>query len=190
MQSNLSVNKKAYVVFLLVILAWGFSWPLMKVGVTYIPPIWFGVGRLFIGAVCVFIYLIITKQLHFPVKGDLSIILTVGTLQMALYLIVVNLALVYADAERSSILSYITPLFVIPIAVIFFKEKLTLTKFIGLIVSFIGVGVLFNPLSFNWHDKNMLIANAYLIVTALCWFIAILYARYGHWKSSLLVLTA
>ena len=39
-----------YSLLFLVILFWGINWPIMKLGVQHMPPLWFATARIFLGA--------------------------------------------------------------------------------------------------------------------------------------------
>ena len=44
----------AYGVFAVLVLIWGLNWPIMKMVVHLMPPLWFVVARLALGALCLF----------------------------------------------------------------------------------------------------------------------------------------
>jgi drug/metabolite transporter (DMT)-like permease len=48
---------------------------------------------------------------------------------------------------------------------------------------------MFNPLAFNWSDKNALLGNAYLLLAAASWAANILYVRAHRWVSTPFQLT-
>jgi drug/metabolite transporter (DMT)-like permease len=179
-----------YLLYVSVIFAWGFSWPLTKYGIQYVSPIWFIAWRLVLGAACLFIYLLFLKKLHLPKKQDIPIILTVGLIQEGCYYLFSTSGLVQESAGRASLLVYSTPLWVTPISILFFKEKLNRKKIIGFLLGTCGFIVLFNPLTFNWQDKQIVFGNILLILASLSWAVGILHTRYGHWASSMPTLVA
>lgn len=52
-----------------------------------------------------------------------------------------------------------------------------------MIVGLLGIGLLFNPATFDWHDRNAVIGNGLLLLSALCWSVSILYTRAHKWVS-------
>ncbi len=148
------------------------------------PPMWFTLARLCIGFVTVFFLLAFQKQIALPKKKDLPFILSIGLLQMACFLIFLNGGLLLVNAGRAAILVYSTPFLVAPIAILYFKEKYSLPKLLGLILGFAGILILFNPWSFDWHNEKALIGNGLLLLAAACWAIAMLHTRYGVWHTS------
>lgn len=166
------------------VLIWGFNWPIMKIALHSAPALWLGVIRMIMGTVCLFTILIASGKLALPSRQDLPIIISVGVLQMAAFTAFTNLGLLHVPAGRSVILAYTTPLWVTPIAMILFKEPLSLLKGCGLLLGIIGIIILFNPLSFNWHDYNVVMGNGFLILAAIAWAICIVHVRFSKWRLS------
>jgi drug/metabolite transporter (DMT)-like permease len=52
-----------------------------------------------------------------------------------------------------------------------------------------GLGVMFNPSSFDWHDRNALLGNGCLLLAALSWAANILYVKAHKWISTPFQLT-
>ncbi len=90
----------------------------------------------------------------------------VSVLQMVLFTMCVTLGLRYVDAGRSAILAYTTPLWVLPLATLFLGERLSVLKIIGFFLGLLGVLLLFNPVTFNWHNHLAVIGSGYLILAA------------------------
>lgn len=177
-------NLGIYLLFAIVIFIWSIGWSINKMGLLYMPAIWFGVFRVGGAAAFLFFMLGISGQLHLPRAKDIPIILSIGLLQMGLFIIFINLGLFYVEAGRSAILAYTTPLWTTPIATLFFKEKLSMQKFLGLCLGVLGILVLFSPFSLDWHNTNELIGNSYILLSAILWSLAMICTRYMKWYSS------
>lgn len=177
-----------YTLLFLVVFIWALAWPVSKIGLMDMPPIWYSALRLAIGFLTIFIILAFQRKIKVPTRKDLPLILSIGLLQMACFLVLLNGGLMFVDAGRSAILVYSTPFIVTPIAVLLFDEKLTSIKLLGLLLGLFGLIILFNPWSFNWHDIHTVIGNTMLLLAAACWAIAMLHTRYGTWHSSSLSL--
>ncbi len=167
-----------------VVILWGANWPVMKVGLQSMPPIWFATARMTLGAATLFALLMVLGRLKLPTRRDLPLVLTVGGLQMAAFLLLVNLALQHVEAGRSSVLAYTTPLWVTPAAMLLMSETLTPRKAAGLVLGLGGLAVLFNPLGFDWASREALVGNALLLGAAFAWSLAILHVRVHSWDSS------
>ncbi len=174
----------ARLLLIAVVILWGANWPVMKVGLQSMPPIWFATARMTLGAATLFALLMVLGRLKLPTRRDLPLVLTVGGLQMAAFLLLVNLALQHVEAGRSSVLAYTTPLWVTPAAMLLMSETLTPRKAAGLVLGLGGLAVLFNPLGFDWASREALVGNALLLGAAFAWSLAILHVRVHSWDSS------
>ena len=162
---------------LLVIILWGMNWPMMKIGVELTSPVWFTAIRLLLGAAVLFALLGSQGRLVLPVRHDLPAFLTVAILQFAIGLGLVHVGLTNIEAGRSAILAYTTPLWVVPLALLVLGERITLPKATGLLLGIIGLGVLFNPGSFDISDHDQVISNAMLIASAMALAVVIVQIR-------------
>ncbi len=175
---------KLYLSFVLLIFTWGFNWPVSKIALQYMPPLWFSAARLSIGTIAMFSMVIILRKFIWPSKKDLKIILVIGLLQIGLFMTCINIGLSHVAASRSSILVYTTPLWVVPISVFFFHENASWIKWLGFIFGIAGIAVLFNPSTIDWSNQQTLIGNGVLLLASLSWAISMLCARYMHWPHS------
>ena len=182
--SQLAERRRAGLLLFGLVVLWGANWPIMKIGLGYIPPFWFAMARLLLGAFTLFALLAVLGRLRLPPKADLPVVFSVGLLQMAGFLALVNLALLTVGAGRSAVLAYTTPLWVAPAAILFLGERMTPLKAVGLLLGLTGLAILFNPLAFPWDDRAQLLGNGALLVAALLWSGAILHIRQHRWRAS------
>ncbi|MGH6933242.1 MAG: DMT family transporter [Dongiaceae bacterium] len=179
---------QAHGLLVLVILLWGINWPVMKLGLQDLTPLWLVAIRLGFGAAVLFLVLAATGRLKRPTRRDWPMLFAVGVLQMALFMPVVNTGLEAVAAGRSAILAYTTPLWVVPGAIMFLGERLTPLKLAGLVLGILGLALLFNPLALDWTSRAVLIGNGLLMLGALIWAVAVLWIRRHHWHLSTLQL--
>jgi len=177
-------TRGAYALLASVVVLWGANWPMMKIALTQITPMWFAVARLTLGAATLLAVLAATGRLALPSRRDLPVIVSVGLLQMVAFMTCVNFALLEVDAGRAAILAYTTPLWVTPVAVLLLGEHIDARKAVGLALGLSGVAVLFNPLGFDWSDREVVRGNGLLMLAALCWAGAILHTRVHAWAAS------
>lgn len=175
---------RAVVLLVMVVLAWGANWPIMKIGLTHIQPLWFCTFRLALGLVSMVVILAAMGKLRLPPRGDWPVMASLGLLNMAAFMVLTNLALLVVPAGRSAILAYSTPLWVAPGAALFLGEKLTPGRVAGVVLGLGGIVVLFNPLTFDWSDRAALAGNGMLLLAALVWAAVILHIRAHRWQTS------
>jgi len=173
-----------YILLAINVLIWAFAWPISKIGLVYMDPIWYTVYRFVIGASTCFLVLALQGRLTLPKRRDLPLILSIGTLQMALFLMLVNFGLSFVGAGRAAILVYSTPLWVTPLAIMFFGEKVNWLKWLGVLLGLFGIFLLFSPWEFNWGSSTVVLGNLMLLLAAVVWAIAMLHTRFGTWHSS------
>ena len=184
-------NKRELTAYLLlgaVVLLWGVNWPIMKVGLAYISPMWFAMARVFMGGACIFAVLAWQGRLHLPARRDLPVVITVGVLQIAVLLALMHAGIRYVDAGRSAVLAYTTPLWIGPLALVFLRERLSGKKLAGLGLGIAGIAFLFDPTVFDYSDTNVLIGNGLLILAAIVLAIVIVHVRAHPWPISALEL--
>lgn len=173
----------------IVVVIWGITWPIMKIGLSYIPPLFFGSLRMFVGATFMFLLTFLSHRFIIPRRTDLGIILSVGLLQMAIPTALMHFSLTYVDAGRASLLAFTHPIWIAPAAVMILKEPLNRGTAGGLVVGISGILVLFNPLGFDWGEKNTLVGNGLLLGSAMSWAAGIIHVRAHNWSTSPLALS-
>lgn len=176
-----STQRRAHLLLGAVIVLWGANWPIMKFGLGYIPPLWFAAARILLGCACLFALLAVRGRLRLPGRDDLWVLLSVGLGQLALGLALIHVALQYVEAGRSAILAYTTPLWVAPMAVVLLGERLGPVKLVGLMLGLGGVGVLFNPSTFDFSNRPALIGNGMLLLSAIILAAVIVHIRRRRW---------
>ncbi len=172
------------VLLALAIILLGGNWPVMKTGLNYVTPLWFSALRFASGGACLFALQLLTGKLRLPGKRDLPLLASVGLVQMLLFTALGSIAMQTVDAGRSAVLGYTTPLWVMPIAVFVFGERLSRRQMIGTLVGLAGVLIMFNPNAVNWSDSKVVTGNLLLVFCSLCWAMTILHVRYYRTDSS------
>lgn len=178
-------SRRAGFTYLVVaVFSYGGLWPVMRVGVGYLPAFWFAVARLALGALFLFALLAVLRRLRLPQRADWPAVLSVGICMMGLYVSLAHYALQFVPAGRGALLAYSTPLWVTPFAVLFQGETMTRAKIAGLVLGLSGLALLFNPAGFDWSDRKVLIGNGLLLLAAFSWSFALLHLRAHRWNLS------
>ena len=178
------VNVRILGLFLFIIMSWGLAWPINKVGLSFMSPLWYTTFRLIVGTFTMMAIVLAVNKFSLPERKDIPLILIIGLLQISFYVFLTNLGLNYIPAGRASLLAYTTPLWVMPIAILFFQEKPGRLKWIGFTFGLIGLFILLSPWELDWSDSRILFGSAMLLLASLSWAISMLCARYMHWNKS------
>jgi drug/metabolite transporter (DMT)-like permease len=177
-------RRAALALFALVILCWGFNWPVAKLLVQTVPPLWMAAIRSAIALVVLFVLALATRSLRVPRRGDLPVIFNIALLHMTAFAILMAIGLMHVPAGRSIVLGFTTPLWVIPGAILFLGERVTPGRAAGMALGLAGLMLLFNPFAFDWTDRGTLFGNGLLMLAALCWAISIVLLRAHKWVST------
>ena len=170
--------------FVIIILVWGSNWTVTKLILLSVPPIWSAAIRLIIGSVALFLVQLCTRTLIIPTKQDLPVLFVVGIFQMSLFSGLVALGLQYISVGHSVVLSYTTPLWVAPAAVLILHEPVNRLRMIGVFLGIIGVIILFNPSMERMSNTNELVGNFLLLLASFSWAVAIICIKACQWRST------
>jgi drug/metabolite transporter (DMT)-like permease len=179
-------NRTARGVLLLavVVLAWGTMWPVNKALLAYITPVWSIALRTYISAFSLFAISIFATGLSTPKRSDAPVLVSMVLLHMVGFTILTQLALQFVPAGRSTVLAYTSVLWAPLLAALFLGERLSLRRALGLGLGVLGLIVIFNPATFDWGDRNVVLGNAAILLAALLWGASIVHNRGHSWRST------
>jgi drug/metabolite transporter (DMT)-like permease len=173
------------VLFLLaVILAWALTWPVNKLVLATVPPLWAVTLRSLVATVALLALATALGRLTLPPREDLPVLLSITLLHMVGFTVLTSVGLAVVPAGRSVVLAYTTPLWVTPGARLFLGERLTARRASGVAVGLLGLAVLFNPLAFDWSSRAAVLGNAAILAGALLWAANIVHVRGHRWRST------
>lgn len=175
---------QAYLLLGAVVVLWGINWPIMKVGLEFIPPLWFATARALMGSACLFALLAVQGRVRVPSRRDMPVVVSIAVFQIALALALIHFGLRFVDAGRSAILVYTFPLWVVPLAFFILDERLSKAKTAGLALGIGGVAFMFNPQAFDVTDPDSLLGNGILILAALNFAVAVVHIRAHKWNAT------
>ena len=185
--STSQAERRARWLLVLLVVIWGVSWPVVKIGVTTVPPIWFACLRYVTGTVCLFAVVALRRELTFPSLADWKLIVVSGVLQMATYSALTAVALTRLPAGRASVLAFSTPLWVVPLSVWRLHEQVSWPGRIGVGAGLAGVLVIASPgLQRTGHDQ--LAPYTLLLGAAAGWAVSIVFVRAHRFQASTLTL--
>lgn len=161
-----------------VVLVWAVSWPVIKLGVAAVPPIWFACLRYAIATVCLFALVAARGELAFPSTSDMRLVAVSGVLQMGAFSALTGLALTILPPGRASVLAFSTPLWVVPLAAWRLNEHASKRALLGVGSGLLGVLTVAAP-ALQRSGSDQLMAYAMLLGASGAWAIAIVFVR-GH----------
>lgn len=175
------------VLLALPIVAWALSWPAIKVGVASVPPIWYACFRYAIAAACLFALLAAQRKLAFPPRQDWTLVAVSGAFQMAAYSALTAYALTILPPGRASVLAFSTPIWVVPAAAWWLRERMSTRGLLGVGLGVAGALAIAGP-SLHANAGREMLGYGLLLVAAAAWAISIVAVRAHRFASSTLAL--
>ena len=168
----------------IVVLAWGTNWPVTKLIVHDVSPLWSTALRCMIAAAALAPLLWAQGEFIIPRRGDLPIVLCTSLLHMVAFSGLAAAGLQFVPAGRAIVLGYTTPVWVAIGARIVLSERITKWRAIGIGVGLAGLAVIFNPGALDWGDRHALLGDGLILVAAMCWAANIVYVKAHRWIST------
>jgi len=171
----------------LTILAWATSWPVIKIGVASVPPLWYACLRYAIATACLFTLLLARREAALPRRADWPLVAVSGVFQMAAYSALTASALTILPAGRASVLAFSTPIWVVPLSAWWLRERASRRSLLGIALGLVGVLAIAAP-SLQVRAADQVLAYAMLLGAAACWAICIVAVRAHRFAASALAL--
>jgi len=148
-----------YLLVLLAMLFWGFSFIWTKMLLADLKPISIITLRLLLSSIFLIIVGLSIQKLQRIKREDIALLAFLAFLEPFMYFLGETNGLNYVSATISSVLIALIPLLSPFAAWMFYKEKLNILNFIGIVISFIGVilVIIKRDLSFNASTKGILL---------------------------------
>ena len=174
----LAANQRHRWLLGLLVVVWAVSWPVIKVGVSTVPPIWFGCLRYAVATVCLFGFVIVRRELTLPTRADWRLVGVSGVLQMGAFSALTGLALTILPPGRATVHAFTTPLCVDPHAAWRLGERASRRALGGVGIGLLGVLLIAAP-ALATGGRAEAPAYAMLLGASAAWAISIVFVR-GH----------
>jgi drug/metabolite transporter (DMT)-like permease len=125
------------------ILIWGYSWVLLKIGLRYAHPFDFGAMRVALGAALLF--LIVAAQRRPLGLPGYRMALVLGLLQVSLFVTLSHFALIFAETGRTSVLVFTMPFWMIVFAHFLIGERMRGPQWVAVALAFAGLVLIVAP---------------------------------------------
>jgi drug/metabolite transporter (DMT)-like permease len=134
--------------WLLVVLTvvWGLNWPVMKMGVSGMPPLQFRTLSMWLGLPVLAAALIVMKVPFYMPRKHWRELVVLATTNMFFWHVCMILAVTTLSSGRAAILGYTMPIFSAIFGAVFFAGKLTTRHWLGVAAAALGVALLL------WHE--------------------------------------
>lgn len=162
---------------LLAAVLFGVTWPISKDALADATPLWFACVRALGGAVTTALLALHRGRLALPRGADLPTVLALAVFQLGGFFALTHLALALVPAGRTAVLSNVTSIWLLPLSVWLFGERLSAWRLASVVAGLAGVVLLLGPWAVAWEDPAVLLGHALLLLAGLSWSIAIVILR-------------
>ena len=174
------MKNKDWVLFYLVGLIWGTSFLWIKIAVEDVSPMMLVAFRTLFGSLGLGLIVALNKQARVSwiiIRKRLFDFFLLGMFNIALPWLLISWAEQFIDSGTAAVLNGTMPLFTILLSPIFIQDdRITLPKFGGLVIGFIGVVILMAP-SIQGKWSNDLLGQAAILMATLSYASATVFAR-------------
>lgn len=144
-------------------LVWGCNWPVLKLGVTELPPLTFRASTLLFAAICLLAISKFSGQSIRIAREWWARVVVLAILNIAAWNALVVFGIQQMPAGRSAILAYTMPIWSVPFTLALLHEPLSPRKIVGLLLGLAGMIVLLGE---DLHSVRRSPLGAILILTA------------------------
>lgn len=167
-------TRRAALVMVALVLLWGYSWVISKIGLSYASPLDFVCIRLLLGAGFLFSVMLWTKTplalKH--IKGTVLI----GLVQTCGFLILNTWALSEGGAGKTSVLVFTMPFWVLVFGWPVLGEKIRGAHWIAVGLALAGLAFLLEP----WDLRTTILSKLLATGAGMCWAFGVVYAKKMH----------
>ena len=164
-------NLMAFLALILLCLIWGYNWVVMKNALHFSGPYDFAALRTILGALCLFIVMLVLKK---PFKiQEIPRLIVLGLLQTAGFTGLLVWALVEGGAGKTAVLTYTMPFWTMLLAWPLLGEKLKGWQWPAALFSLMGILFILDPLHLGTDIFSMFLA----IVSGISWALAVILAK-------------
>jgi drug/metabolite transporter (DMT)-like permease len=168
-------------------LMWGVNWPMMKLSLQQISPLYFRASTMLLGASWLFAYVAWRGERMWPRGREWWTIVLLGLPNVLGWHTLSILGVQELASGRAAILGFTMPIFTVLIGAAFFGERITPRVRLAVISVSVAIGLLL------WHEVQSLsgkpVGIAWMLGAAVFWALGTLMFRRAHLTLSPLVVT-
>lgn len=126
----------------LVMVVWGFNVVAIKLIVEQFSAVTITSFRIFVAASCVFLILWLSKQIRLPKREEIKYIILITLTGVLAHHFFLSVGLTQTSASNSGLILGLVPLCTSILASLMLKEKLSVTRIVGIIFGLVGVSII------------------------------------------------
>jgi len=168
-------------------LMWGVNWPMMKLSLQQLSPLYFRASTMLLGAAWLFVYVAAQGERMRPAGREWLAIALLGLPNVLGWHTLSIFGVQELASGRAAIIGFTMPIFTVLLGAAFFGERITARVWLAVLCVGVAIGLLL------WHELQRLTGRptgvAWMLGAALCWALGTLMFRRAHLTLSPLVVT-
>lgn len=181
------ISRRQLWALLALTLMWGVNWPMMKLSLQEITPLYFRASTMTLGALWLFAYVARKGERMWPNRAECFTIAWLGLPNVLGWHTLSIFGVQELASGRAAILGFTMPIFTVLIGAAFFGERITPRVRLAVVCAAIAIGLLL------WHELQSLsgrpVGIAWMLGAAFCWGVGTLQFRRAHLTLSPMVVT-
>lgn len=181
------IDTSARLTLVAVSLAWGLTWPAMRIALDEIPPFSMRVGTTGLAALALFAFALLRRR-DLRIRGMTARahLVVAGSLNVTAFAILTAFAQLATSTSRVSVLTYTMPIWAALFAHPILGERLNQSRAIALVLCAAGLAILVYPL-LGSHD---LVGIALALATGIFWGAGTVYLKWSRVEGDPLAISA
>jgi drug/metabolite transporter (DMT)-like permease len=168
-------------------LMWGVNWPMMKLSLQELTPLYFRASTMFLGAAWLFVYVQRHGERMWPQGREWLTIAWLGLPNVLGWHTLSIFGVQELASGRAAIIGFTMPIFTVLLGAAFFGERITPRVRLAVVAAGIAIGLLL------WHELQSLSGRpagiAWMLGAAACWGLGTLTFKRAHFQLSAMAVT-
>lgn len=168
-------------------LMWGVNWPMMKLSLQELTPLYFRASTMFLGAAWLFVYVQRHGERMWPQGREWRTIAWLGLPNVLGWHTLSIFGVQELASGRAAIIGFTMPIFTVLLGAAFFRERITPRVRLAVVAAGIAIGLLL------WHELQSLSGRpagiAWMLGAAACWGLGTLTFKRAHFQLSAMAVT-
>lgn len=172
----MSPRHRSIITLLFIMTVWGSTFVVTKAAIAELPPLTLAFARVAIGALVLLPFALLRHRRSAVTGLPWPALVMLGIVGVALYYMAFNMSLQYTSATQGALVQSCIPAMTALIAVLWFGERASRTRTVGIALSVIGVLIVFSGAADQSDQSNhagdstaALLGNLLMFATVIAW---------------------
>lgn len=170
-------SEKSKAVFLTILagVLWGTSFPIIKIGLTFIDPFAFVFWRFLVATVSLLVVMLLFKKLEFKMANK-KLLIFLGIANAAGYLLQ-YVGMNYTSAAKAALFINLSAIWVALLSPKLLGESFSRKKIAGVLFGLVGIVFVSTNMDFSTFGEGQLIGDFMLVISGVAWALFMVYNK-------------